>query len=88
MQDHDQKELPSKKRVGYLNPLLICEDFMKFTLDEKQKAHLNAIVDPQARAEALRVMRVEHDTNFAFYMGNAMWEFRKRQCIMAAYNFR
>lgn len=89
MQDHEQKEhLHLHERVGYLNPLLICQDSMQFKLDDKQQEVLNAIEDPKEREEALRTMTVHHDIKFAFYMGHAMLEFKDRQCIMAPYNFK
>ena len=88
MQDYEQKSMPVKERVGYLNPYLINQRAMAFELQKDDKAKLDAITDAKEWEQALISMEKKHDANFTLYIALALLQFKHRSCVVAPYNFK
>lgn len=88
MQDHDQKDMAVRYRVGYVNPYLINQTAMAFEPQKDDKAKLDAITDEKEREEKLIDMRKKHEANFTLYIGLALLQFKRRSCVLLPYNFK
>jgi hypothetical protein len=90
---HDQHEIlygtkpgtSAGKRIGYLNPILICEESHTFRI-EKDNEELKGKTDEEVE-ERLKTMK-EFETRFSTYIANTMLKFQDREAIMAPYNFK
>jgi hypothetical protein len=91
---HDQHEIlygtkpgaSAGKRIGYLNPILICEESHTFKIG-KDNEQLKGKTDEEVE-ERLKIMKKEIETSFTTYIANTMIQFQYREAIMAPYNFK
>jgi hypothetical protein len=73
------------KRIGHLNPILICEESHTFRIG-KYNEELKVKTDEEVE-ERLKIMK-EIETSFATYIANTMIQFQDKEAIMAPYNFK
>jgi hypothetical protein len=86
---HDQQEIlygtkpdaSDGKRIGYLNPILLCEESHTFRI-WKDDEELKGMTDEEVE-EHLKTMKKEFETRFTTYIANAMLKFQDREVIMA-----
>jgi hypothetical protein len=91
---HDQQEIlygtkpdaSAGKRIGYHNPILICEESHTFRIG-KDNEELKGKTDEEVE-EHLKTMKKEFETRFTTYITNAMLKFQDRETIMAPYSFK
>jgi hypothetical protein len=91
---HDQQEIlystkPDAnvgKRIGYLNPILICEESHTFRIGKDNK-ELKGKTDEEVE-HRINTMKKDFEARCATYIANAMLKFQDREAIMAPYNFK
>jgi hypothetical protein len=74
------------KRIGHLNPILICEESHTFRIG-KYNEELKVKTDEEVE-ERLKIMKKKIETSFATYIANTMIQFQDKEAIMAPYNFK
>jgi hypothetical protein len=74
------------KRIGHLNPILICKESHTFRIG-KYNEELKVKTDEEVE-ERLKIMKKEIETSFATYIANTMIQFQDKEAIMAPYNFK
>jgi hypothetical protein len=91
---HDQQEIlygtkpdaNASKRIGYLNPIPICEESHTFRIgkdNEELKGKTNEEVEHR-----INTMKNDFEARYATYIANAMLKFQDKKAIMATYNFK
>jgi hypothetical protein len=91
---HDQQEIlygtksgaSADKRIGYLNPILICKESHTFRIG-KDNEELKGKIYEEVE-ERLKTMKKEFETRFTTYIANTILKFQDREAIMAPYNFK
>jgi hypothetical protein len=91
---HDQQEIlygikpdaNAGKRIGYLNPILICKESHTFRIgkdNEELKGKTNEEVEHR-----INTVKKDFEARYATYIANAMLKFQDKEAIMAPYNFK
>ena len=91
---HDQQEIlygtkpdaNAGKRIGYLNPILICEESHTFRIGKDNEV-LKGKTDEEVE-KRIKEMKKDFEARYATYIGHAMLQFQDREAIMAPYNFK
>ena len=91
---HDQQEIlygtkpdaNAGKRIGYLNPILICEESHTFRIGKDNEV-LKGMTDEEVE-HCINTMKNDFEARYAIYIANAMLKFQDREAIMAPYNFK
>jgi hypothetical protein len=91
---HDQQEIlygtnpnaSASKRVGYLNPINICEDNHTFRIGKGNEA-LQGLTDEEIEVR-IQDLKKDFEARYATYIGHAMLQFQDRESIVAPYNFK
>jgi hypothetical protein len=74
------------KRIGYLNPILICEESHTFRIG-KDNEELKGKTDKEVEHH-INTMKNDFEARYATYIANAMLKFQDREAIMAPFNFK
>ena len=90
---HDQQEIlygtkpnaSASKRVGYLNPIKICEDNHNFRIGKDNKA-LQGLADEEIEVR-IQDLKKDFEARYATYIGHTI-QFQDRESIVAPYNFK
>jgi hypothetical protein len=91
---HDQQEIlygtkpdaNASKRIGYLNPIPICEESHTFRIG-KDNEELKGKTDEEVE-HRINTMKNDFEARYATYIANAMLKFQDKKAIMATYNFK
>jgi hypothetical protein len=91
---HDQQEIlystnpnaSASKRVGYLNPIKICEDNHTFRIGKGNEA-LQGLTDEEIEVR-IQDLKKDFKARYVTYIGHAMLQFQDRESIVAPYNFK
>ena len=91
---HDQQEIlygtnpnaSASKRVGYLNPIKICEDNHNFRIGKGNEA-LQGLTDEEIEVR-IQDLKKDFEARYATYIGHAMLQFQDRESIVAPYNLK
>jgi hypothetical protein len=91
---HDQQEIlygtkpgaSARKRIGYLNPILISKESHTFRID-KDNEELKGKMDEEVE-QRINTMKKDFEARYATYIGITMLKFQDREAIMAPYNFK
>uniref|UniRef100_A0A804UJ78 DUF8039 domain-containing protein n=1 Tax=Zea mays TaxID=4577 RepID=A0A804UJ78_MAIZE len=94
LMQHDQQEIlygtnpnaSASKRVGYLNPIKICEDNHTFRIGKGNEA-LQGLTDEEIEVR-IQDLKKDFEARYATYIGHAMLQFQDRESIVAPYNFK
>ena len=81
----DEQEMRGEKKVGFMNPMKICEDRHIFKIG-KENEELKGLKPEEAEVKKEKLKK-EFENNYAFYLGHAMLKFQDRNCKVAPYNF-
>ena len=92
---HDQQEIlygtnpnaSASKRVGYLNPIKICEDNHTFRIGKHNEA-LQGLTTAEEIEVRIQDLKKDFEARYATYIGHAMLQFEDRESIVAPYNFK
>jgi hypothetical protein len=91
---HDQQEIlygtkpdaNAGKRIGYLNPILICEESHTFRIGKDNEV-LKGKMDEEVE-HCINTMKNDFEARYTTYIANAMLKFQDREAIMAPYKFK
>jgi predicted Zn-dependent protease len=91
---HDQQEIlygtnpnaSASKRVGYLNPIKICENSHTFRIEKDNEA-LQGLTDEEIEVR-IQDLKKDFEATYATYIEHAMLQFQDRESIVAPYNFK
>jgi hypothetical protein len=91
---HDQQEIlygtnpnaSASKRVGYLNPIKICEDNHSFRIGKGNEA-LQGLTDEEIEVR-IQDLKKDFEARYTTYIGHTMLQFQDRESIVAPYNFK
>jgi hypothetical protein len=75
----------ASQRVGYLNPIKICEEQHTFRIGDDHK-DLQGL-QGEEREKKKEELKKEFETRYVLYLGHAMLQFQHWESIVAPYNF-
>jgi hypothetical protein len=75
----------ASQRVGYLNPIKICEKQHTFRIEDLHE-DLQGLQGKEREKKIVDRMK-EFEARYAFYLGHAILQFQHWESIVASYNF-
>jgi hypothetical protein len=90
---YDQQELYfgpnfdycADERNGYLCPIDICEDQHTFRIGDDND-ELEGL-EGEERVEKIRKLKLDFESKYTFYIGNALKMYQYRKAVVAPYHF-
>jgi len=90
---YDQQELYygldfnycANERIGYLNPIDICEERHTFRIRDDNIELLG--LEGEERVKKIAKFKMEFEAKYAFYIRMALLKYQNRESVVVPYNF-